>query len=77
MKTLLISIVSLVLGFASFNASATTQIISNGAGGYIAYHSGGGTTQINSNGAGGYIAYRSGGGTTQIHRSGNGFIIYD
>ena len=56
MKTLLISAISLVLGFASFNASATTQIYSNGGGGYNAYHSNGRTTQIHRNGSG-YIIY--------------------
>jgi len=76
MKTLLISIISLVLGFASFNASATTQIHSNGSGGYNVYHSDGKTTQIHSNGSGGYNVYGTG-GTTQIHKSGSGFIIYD
>jgi len=76
MKTLLISIISLVLGFASFNASATTQIYSNGSGGYNAYHSNGNTTQIHSNGSGGYNVYGNG-RTTQIHKSGSGFIIYD
>jgi len=77
MKTLLISIISLVLGFASFNASATTQIYSNGSGGYNGYHSNGNTTQIHRNGNGGFNAYHSNGRTTQINKSGSGFIIYD
>ena len=77
MKTLLISVMSLVLGFASFNASATTQIYSNGGGGYNAYHSNGNTTQIYSNGSGGFNAYHNNGKTTQIHRNGSGYIIYD
>lgn len=76
MKTLLISIISLVFGFASFNASATTQIYSNGSGGYNAYHSNGNVTQIHSNGSGGYNVYGTG-TTTQIHKIGSGFIIYD
>ena len=77
MKTLLISTISLVLGFASFSASATTQIYSNGGGGYNAYHSNGKTTQIYSNGGGGYNAYHSNGRTTQIQKHGSGYIIYD
>ncbi len=76
MKTLLISIVSLVLGLASLNASAATQLYPSVGGGYNAYHSNGSTTTIRPSVGGGYNAYHSNGSTTTIRPSvGGGFII--